>query len=470
MSDRVCRTLTLNKRRLFGVGVSVVIASFVFFGGCGKKDGREDSQGAAQQRSGAAGELIVISPHNENIRYEFETAFEKYYRQQTGETIDLQWRDVGGGSSAILRYLRNVYSRSETAGIDVVFGGGEYTFQKLAEEGLLVPIEMQPDVLENIPATFGGMEMYDPGKLWCGNVVSSFGFIYNKDLLKMQSIAEPQSWTDLGRDDLFGLVMLADPTQSGSIAAAYEMIVQSADDWPKGWARLMMILSNAKKFTDSSGTAAQAPVIGEAIVATCIDFYGTMRVAEAPEMLGYRSPRGQTGFTPDPVAILKNAPNEDAAQMFIQFVLSLDGQGLWALPPGHEAGPERYNLNRPPIRKDFYKRYDADVPDYIARPYAEGAEMFVDADIRSVRYDVLIQLVKAAAIDNRSQMQDARKKIIETNHDPKLLAEFVELPENIDTLEEVRQIHDKLNDAAQSERIVSGWVDYFYEKYEKIAD
>lgn len=428
--------------------------------GCAKKDAASPD----------AAEVVIISPHNQSIKEEFENAFREHYRTEFGEDIKVVWRDIGGGSNSILQFLQNVYSRSDTSRIDILFGGGEYSFQKLSEIGLLEKLNLPAEVLEQVPARFSGMEMYDPQMYWIGNVVSSFGFIYNKQVLAQLGITPPKKWEDLGRPEFFDLVMLADPTQSGSIAAAYEMIVQSAPDWPAGWARLLSILSNAKQFTDSSVASADAPVIGTAPVATCIDFYGSMRVEKAPDKLGFISPAGQTGFTPDPIGILKNPPQPQPARRFVNFVMSLQGQALWALPPGHPAGPERSYLNRPPIRRDFYEKYGGEIPDWIVRPYAEGSEMMVDAELRAVRFDVLVQLVRAAALDNRQQMQQAKKRLIETNFPSAKLAEFNRLPENIDQQEEIAVIHDRLGDPAHAETIVTDWIDFFREKYKRVAD
>lgn len=446
------------------IGLIILLFCAAFIAGCSKK-GTSSDQGGKEAEEDV---IVLISPHNENIRFEFEEAFKKYYQENYGNPVTLQWRNVGGGSSSILNYLNNVYDRSDTAGIDVLFGGGEYTFQQLQQSRRLEPLKLKDDVLANIPATLGGMEMYSNDLTWCGNVLSSFGFLYNKELISQLGISPPRQWEDLATKDYYDLSILADPTQSGSIAAAFEMIVQSEKDWKLGWKKLLSILSNAKKFTDSSAAAANAPVLGEAVVSVCIDFYGSMRVADAPDILGYISPKGQTGFTPDPIAILKNPPHPDAAQRFVDYVLSLEGQGLWALTAGHEAGPQRYLLNRPPIRRDFYDTYSEDIPEWIARPYAEGAEMMVDAKLRATRYGVLADLVRAAAIDNLKLMKEAKQKLIEAGHPADMSDLFYQLPENIDTTEEVYEIAEKLKDTAQAEIIVTDWTRDFRNRYKQI--
>jgi iron(III) transport system substrate-binding protein len=440
--------------------IAAVLLSLTVLSGCSKKPAQ----------TGQDSVLVVMTPHNENIRYEFEEAFKAYHKATYGTDVAVQWRDAGSGSSSILQYLTNVYGRADTAGIDVLFGGGEYPFQQMDKANLLVPLKLSEDTLANIPATFGGMEMYSPGKTWCGNVLSSFGFLYNKGLIQDLKIQAPTRWEDLASKDFYDLSVLADPTQSGSIAAAFEMIVQSEKDWHDGWKKLLSILSNAKKFTDSSGDAANAPVLGEAVVSVCIDFYGSMRVADAPDKLGYVSPAGQTGFTPDPIAILKNPPHPVLAQRYVDFVLSLKGQALWALPAGHADGPKRYLLNRTPIRKDFFTTYDKDIPAWITRPYTQGTTLIVDAKLRAIRYGVLAKLVRAAAIDNIKLMKQAKQKLMEKNFPEDLSALFYGLPDNIDTNEKVFAIAGPLEDTAKAEVIMTDWTTFFRERYKQIIE
>lgn len=450
--------------------------------GCGPRRGaaKENPRAASIQdelkaRWGQAYEelpvrtLVLISPHNENIQAEYEWAFNAYHALEYGQTVNFEWRDVGGGASAIYTYLRNVYSRSQTSGIDVLWGGGEQNFKQLAEHGLLTPLDLPAETMAAIPATFGGIEMYDEKLLWCGSAVSGFGFLYNKQLLERRGLAPPRRWADLGRPEFFNLVALADPTQSGSAAAAYEMIVQSAESWPAGWGELLRILGNAKRFYDSAGDAANAPALGEALVATSIDFYGALRVAQAPDTLVYVSPRGETAFTPDPIGILQYPPNPEVAQRFVQFVLSRQGQALWAVRPGRGGGPVRYGLGRQPIRRDVYELHRGSLLPWIADPYRQGAEMMLDMDTKAARDVVLKHLVRAAAIDNRAGLESARRKLIELPHDSALHNEFEALPDNVRTREDMFRLAGDLQDPTRRERIATEWQAFFRDKYARIA-
>jgi iron(III) transport system substrate-binding protein len=414
--------------------------------------------------------LIAISPHNTDIENEYEAAFSLYHAREYGETVSIEWRDVGGGASAILHHLRNIYENSDESGIDIVWGGGDYNFTKMAEEGILQEMTLAADTLENIPASFGGLEMCDDKRRWCGSAVSGFGIFYNKQLLERIGLPMPSRWEDLGAPKFYNLVGLADPMQSGSAAASYEMIVQSEDSWQSGWAQLLSILGNAKKFYAGAGDAAEALPSGEVAVTTCIDFYGTNRVAKYPQVLVYMSPKGQTAFNPDPIAILKNPPSPLLAQRMIDFVLSQDGQALWALPVGHPKGPARVALGRQPIRKDVYEKYEGQLSPMIVNPYSVGQTMTVDTELWSMSYGLLRHLVWAASVKNLDQLKAAKQKLIDSGFEAERLAKFNSLPDNVATRDAIRETDKLLRDNKQRDIIVTEWISYFRDKYEDVAN
>ena len=415
--------------------------------------------------------LVLISPHNESIKNEFGWAFEIDYALSHGRRVNLEWRDVGSGSTGIVAYLRNVYGKTAAPGIDILWGGGQVEFKKLADEGLLTPMDLPAETRDTIPVRFGGIVMRDPNNLWFGSTVSGFGFIYNRDLLQRSGLKPPRRWEDLAAAECFDLISLADPTQSGSAAMAYQMIVQSEPTWQAGWAKLLAVLSNANRFVDSAGAAANAPALGEAPIATCIDFYGAIRVAEAPEQLTYVSPKGQTIFTPDSIAVLKNPPHSALAKEFVRFVLSRQGQALWAVEPGDPAGPARSALGRQPIRKDVYNIYAGRFSPWTVNPYDAEKQMTVDTRMLAVSFSLLRKLVRAAAVDNLTYLKAARQKLNTTGSppDPALLAKFNRLPDNIATPQAVTKTAALLRDKTQAERITTQWQQFFRDKYREIA-
>jgi ABC-type Fe3+ transport system substrate-binding protein len=224
--------------------------------------------------------LVIITPHNEAIRYEFGLGFQRWYRQQTGKTVFVDWRVIGG-TSEITRYLDGEYTASfqnywthklkhawsnevenaftnprvrpgpsaekdtpaEAArraflasdvdcGIDLFFGGGTYDFEKQAQAGHLIDcgvLERHPEWFTEsvIPRFYAGEAYWDKQGLWVGTVLSNYGILYSKESLARLGIKEPPTqWADLQDPRLRGEVALADPTKSSSMAKAFENVVQ----------------------------------------------------------------------------------------------------------------------------------------------------------------------------------------------------------------------------------------------------
>ena len=127
-----------------------------------------------------------------------------------------------------------------------------------------------------------------------------------------------------------------------------------------GWERGLQIIqrasANARYFTNAGSQVPVDVSLGDAAIGMCIDFYGrfqseAIRVGDTPSRLQYFTPSGGSSVGVDPIALFRGAPNPEAAKMFIEFVLSLEGQKLWNFKVGTLGGPVKYALRRQPIRK-----------------------------------------------------------------------------------------------------------------------
>ena len=217
-----------------------------------------------------------------------------------------------------------------------------------------------------IPQRFGGEDYWQKDGLWFGNVLSSYGILFNRDALRrLGFVGEPSRWNDLADPRLIGEVGLADPTKSGSVAKAFENILQlhmqrrlgrgaSAADtearavregWIDGLRLIQLIGANARYFTDSSQKA-PIDVAGDCEAGLCIDFYGRQQQeavrrrspeaeqsSDGSERVGYvrRAVRSRRW---DPIGLLRGAPHRAAAELFIEYSLAMEGQKTLELQAG----------------------------------------------------------------------------------------------------------------------------------------
>jgi len=470
--------------------------------------------------------LVIISPHNEAIRYEFGRAFRSWYYKRTGRSIVVDWRAIGG-TSEITRFIESEYltafqnhwtktlgrpwsaevqaafanpqfdggdeSVSDKAfvgetkngsatrvearrafltsevscGIDLFFGGGAYDFIRQAAAGRLVPsriFQTHPQWFtdEVVPEHYAGEPYWDAQGRWIGVVLGGYGILYNKDALARLGVEQPpQQWADLCDPRFFREAALCDPTKSGSIAKAFENLIQQQmqerlaelsrasdtgvssealearavrEGWEAGLRIIQLMGANARYFTDS----AQKPPIdvsqGDSAVGICIDFYGRYQ-AEATTRrdntgrLVYVSPRGGSVSSADPIGLLRGAPHREAAELFIEFTLSMEGQKLWNFKVGAEGGPSRFALRRSPIRRDFYAREDwcslRSDPDTL--PYVEEGALIYNAAWTGSLFRELAFAIRVMCLDTHDELVAAWREIIAAGMPEDALAILQEL-------------------------------------------
>ena len=400
--------------------------------------------------------LVIITPHQEAIRYEFARGFRDWYKARTGKLARIDWR-VPGGTSEIARYLASEYQSPFESlwrfkmrmhwddevqrafddpkvkpgpdpakdtlpqmarrafldsqigiGIDLFFGGGSFDLAQQAAAGRLVDsgfIRSHPDLFGDgptqIPQTLGGEPFWDKGGAWFGDVLSAFGICYNDDVLaRLDNADPPRNWIDLARPRYFGQLALADPNMSGSVAKAFEMIVQqqiahpdgtrarsepapAAPNVPEGWTRGMRIIqamgANTRYFTDSAPKIPIDVSEGDSAVGMSIDFYGRFQAESArdprtgQDRMHYFNPPGGTSIGVDPIGMLRGAAHRELALAFMEYVMSLEGQKLWDFKVGTPGGPQKYALRRMPIRRELYApEFDAFRADPTVYPYEEA--------------------------------------------------------------------------------------------------
>jgi ABC-type Fe3+ transport system substrate-binding protein len=356
----------------------------------------------------AADKLVLISPHWEGIKYEFERAFKEHHYRETGRTVDFEWVDVGG-TSETLRFLRSEFKNKPSGiDIDILFGGGLDPYLDLKAFNLLQSYTLPERLLEEIPPRLEGVPLYDPDYMWYGATLAGFGIVYNKVVLKLIKLPLITTWADLAAPAAFGWVGSSDPRKSGSVHMAYEVILQ-AYGWEKGWRIITGLAANVRNFTNSAAQIAKDVAIGEVAYGLSIDFYAWAQVNEAgADKIGFVMPANLTTIYPDCIAILKGAPNRDVAEAFIRFVMSAAGQKLWLMNPGATEGPQRFQLNRFSVLPSLY---EPPLPSTAVRlnPFSWQSDFAFDAKKGADRWTIVNDLIGALAIDQKELLNAAWK-------------------------------------------------------------
>jgi ABC-type Fe3+ transport system substrate-binding protein len=441
---------------------TVVLGALFLLGGCGAKPEATELHAEDTSRRGDQ-ELVILSPHWEGIRYEFGHAFERWYEEETGQTVTVAWRDFGG-TSADVKYIRSGFAKSPGGiGIDLFFGGGLPPYELLAEEGLFAPYQLPDDVLERIPAQYPGGDLYDPQFRYYGTVLSGFGILYNKEVLRRLGLPEPDSWEDLAAPEAVTWVGMGDPRSSGSALMVFEIILQ-AYGWERGWQVITRLGGNCRYFTRSSSAIPKDVALGEIAYGGAIDFYARTAIARyGAERLGFVLPAGKTVVNPDPIAILTGAPHPELAQAFVRFVMSEAGQKLWFLPTGVEGGPERYQLLRMPILPELYPRY-AHLTGGVSSPFDWKTDFLFDGAKATRRRGILQDMLGAFVIDTQYELIPAWQAVIAAHLPADLLYELSSMRL---TEEGALAAAERWNDPEFRVKLLTDWCQRAIRKYRR---
>ncbi len=411
-------------------------------------------------------ELTILSVHAETIRREFDRAFSQWTAREHGFTVKIEWLDVGG-TLAAQRYVVDQFSRNpDGIDIDIFFGGGVDPYLHFVERGLLRRCSIPESVLEEIPQQYAGMEIYDAEQRWFGGCLAGFGILTNEKVLEFLDTPPPREWQQLGRPEYFTWVSSGDPRQSGSVHMIYEIILQ-AYGWEAGWDTVMRIGANCRSFTGQASDVPREVSRGEAACGMAIDTYGLRAVAEAGEdRMSFHLPDGLTVMNPDALGVLKGAPEPELAELFVQFVLSEEGQKLWILRAGAPGGPREFTLYRLPVMPGLIERY----PEHTAvtlDPFQFEAGVEFDSAKMSKRWRILNDLFGAHIIDTHDELARAWRRVRHLPEDDPRKRQLLEPPVSEEALMEMAE--DKWGDPYFRAQTIAGWSRQARALYRRLA-
>ena len=234
------------------------------------------------------------------------------FTESTGIPVDM----LSMSSGEVLSRMR---AESGRALGDVWFGGGPDSFMVAAEEGLLHPyVSPEADVVDDL--------FKDPDGYWTGVSVTLVTLVVNMDLAESGGFEVPASWEDLLNPSYKGEVMMANPGISGSTYTVVSAILQNLGE-EEGWAYLDALNENIPYYAERGSEPTDKVSLGEALIG--IGPNGVYYENEGyPTTAIY--PEDGTVWQHAPVAIIEGTDKLDAAQVFVDWTLSVEGQEVLA--------------------------------------------------------------------------------------------------------------------------------------------
>ena len=332
----------------------------------------------------AEGKLVIVTSYPPDTTETVKQAFEKKYPSISVEMLKKK-------TTAGIKYLQ------ETAGnntSDMFWASAPDAFEVHKGDDLLAKYDVK---VTGIPEKVGAFPINDPDGYYKGFAASGYGIMWNTRYLKAKDLPVAKEWADLKNPVYHGHVGMSAPSRSGTTHLTVETVLQGMG-WEAGWAEWKAIAGNFKTVTERSFGVPDGVNSGQFGLGIVIDFFGLSSQASGfPVDFVYPT---VTTLVPANFAIVKNAPNPDAAATFIEYLLSPEGQEVLLDP----------KIRRLPVNPATY----AKAPEGFPNPFEDasiGAAVKFDLELSKSRYNVVNSLFDVMVTYRLDELRDATKAI-----------------------------------------------------------
>ena len=340
--------------------------------------------GGAATAAAIEDKLVIVTSYPKDLTGAFKKAFEA---QHPGTAVEILQKKTSAG----VKYIQETAQANAS---DLMWASAPDAFEVLKADGLLAPYTPKAT---GIPEKIGSYPINDPDGYYIGFAGSGYGIMWNTRYLKRKKIPVPREWEDLKQPVYQGHVGMSAPSRSGTTHLTVETVLQG-DGWDKGWALWKEMAGNFKMVTERSFGVPEGVNSGDFGVGIVIDFFGFSSQATGfPVDFVYPT---VTTLVPANIAIVKNAPHARAAEAFIEFLLSVEGQELLLDPA----------IRRLPVNPDTYAKAPKDFPN----PFKDksiGAAVKFDVQLSKDRYNIVNSLFDVMITYRREDLVAAMQAI-----------------------------------------------------------
>ncbi len=266
------------------------------------------------------GRVVVSLPASTELRAAIERSFEKRYG------IDVE--PVVGRASTIVRKMVDE-SKAGVRYVDVHMGGSESIVTGMLPEGILEPIEpfmLLPEVRDT-KQWWGGHVWVDNAKRFVYSTLAyqTENIWINSQLMKADEI---RSFDDLLDERLKDRIGMLDPRTAGSGASTWSYLREiKGEDYLKKLVGQKLALSRDQRvLAEILAKSKLALVIGLTYYSYAPFIKAGLPVAPLPAPKEGVYVSGGSGH----LVVLKNAPHPNAVKLFVNWLLSREGQEVYS--------------------------------------------------------------------------------------------------------------------------------------------
>ncbi|MGD9658599.1 MAG: ABC transporter substrate-binding protein [Methylocystis sp.] len=282
--------------------------------------------GAAPSKAADQQTIVVVTSFPEELTTRYEREFERGHPQIHVQFVWKRSRDA-------LAEL----TRPEQGGADVYWAPSPSNFALLRDRSAFRKISVDRTAL---PGRLGAQQLSDPTGFYEAYDVAGYGIVANPGALTAAGLSAPRRWRDLASPEYARRMAMPIAGKVGFSPALYDIFLQS-EGWTEGW-RLLSEMAGEATLLDSGFAPTASVREGKTALALTIDFIAEIaRANGAPVEMIYPE---RTAFLPAHVAMTAGSRHVAAAQAFIDFLLSRDGQLLMMERDSrrHPARPDAY--------------------------------------------------------------------------------------------------------------------------------
>ena len=320
--------------------------------------------------SAAPVELVAIGPIYTELWEALKAGFTKWYKDKYG--IDIKFSLLKPGGWPVCYDKVKAWGGKPDA--DVFLGAGAPVHSMLKKDGLTVPYK-SPEA-GAIPLEWRGWKVRDPDGYWYCFAPWIITLLWNPKVLEKYGLPPPKTYADLTKPIYRGHLVSCIPYASGTMHEMIEMFIQHFGE-KEGWALARRLAANYGRFSTGSIDTTVLVQKGEYAIGLGLPGMNVV-IARKAGFPVEAIPMDVTLFVPEAIAILAGAKHPEIAKIFVDWILSIDGQkavmrGLYF--------PARVDIKLPD--------YEKEIPEAKMERVALGADRFWDIpEVTLVKYDM----------------------------------------------------------------------------------
>jgi iron(III) transport system substrate-binding protein len=339
----------------------------------------------------AADKVGWVGPVYTELAESLTRGFKDYYKKTYNKDVDITFVNPGGWPVC----LDKVRLWGGKPDADIFLGAGAPAHEIAKKEGLIVPY--QPKDWDKVPAQWGGMKVKDADYYWTCFAPWIVTNLYNEKVLNKLRLPPPKTWNDLLDPIYRGNIVHTLPYASGTMHETIEILIQAFGE-KEAWKYLRLLAAQLARFSTGSTDTTQLTGRGEIPIGIAQPQMNAMAARKDGYPVRDLLPE-KTILVPEAVALLKGAPNEATAKIFLDWLFSMEGQ-KYVLEG-------RYFAARTDIKFSEWEKEGVEMASHAKK--ALGVDSFWDLKVGFIEYDLDLAASRWDEVNKKYEYEIYRK-------------------------------------------------------------